>query len=75
MGEIAEAMLSGLFCEGCGTVFDDFEEPGLPRRCEACEPTQETRSESKRMTNKEKRRRWWRRHQARQRRTASEKNT
>ncbi len=35
MGEIAEAMLSGLFCEGCGELLDG-EEPGYVRRCEGC---------------------------------------
>lgn len=38
MGDIAEAMLSGLFCEWCGEVIDG-EESGFPRRCEGCEPT------------------------------------
>ena len=37
MAEIADAILSGLFCEGCGEVFDDMEEPGYPRKCEACD--------------------------------------
>ena len=36
MGEIAEMMLDGTFCEGCGEVMDDHESPGYPRRCEAC---------------------------------------
>ena len=35
MGEIADAMLSGLFCECCG-VYMDGEEPGYPRRCNSC---------------------------------------
>lgn len=35
MGEIADAMLNGLFCEGCGE-FMDGEEPGHPRRCAGC---------------------------------------
>jgi len=38
MGEIADAMLSGLFCQCCGEVFDDMDEPGYPRMCEACDP-------------------------------------
>jgi len=42
MGEVAEMMLDGTMCEGCGVVFDDIiegaEPPGFPRRCEACEP-------------------------------------
>lgn len=37
MGEIAEMMLDGTLCEGCGTVFDDHETPGYPRRCASCQ--------------------------------------
>jgi len=36
MGEIAEAMLEGLFCAACGAVFDDMEQPGFPRYCDGC---------------------------------------
>lgn len=40
MGEMAEAMLEGSCCEGCGEFFDDViegaEPPGYPRRCEGC---------------------------------------
>lgn len=36
MGDIAEMMLDGLLCEGCGEVFDDFDAPGYPRKCSAC---------------------------------------
>ncbi|MCG1009254.1 hypothetical protein J4760_04200 [Salinicoccus sp. ID82-1] len=40
MGEIADMMLDGTLCEGCGVVFDDIvageEEPGYPRTCEDC---------------------------------------
>lgn len=40
MGEIAEMMLDGTMCEGCGEFFDDIinggEAPGYPRRCRAC---------------------------------------
>lgn len=35
MGEIADAMLNGLFCEGCGEILDG-EETGYPRRCTGC---------------------------------------
>lgn len=36
MGEIADMMLSGLMCEGCGVWMDDLQEPGYPRRCYSC---------------------------------------
>jgi hypothetical protein len=32
MGEIAEAMINGLFCQWCGVLIDG-EEPGYPRSC------------------------------------------
>jgi hypothetical protein len=44
MGEIAEMMLDGTLCEGCGTVMDDMvgpgseNAPGYPRRCAGCQP-------------------------------------
>jgi hypothetical protein len=40
MGEIAEAMINGLFCEMCGAYLDG-EEPGYPRRCSDCEDEDE----------------------------------
>jgi hypothetical protein len=33
-GEIAEAMLDGIFCEGCGEFMG--EACGYPRRCAGC---------------------------------------
>lgn len=36
MGEIAEAMLDGLFCQYCGELIDG-EETGYPRSCPSCE--------------------------------------
>lgn len=35
MGEIADAMVEGLFCEECGAWIDG-EEPGYPRKCDNC---------------------------------------
>lgn len=32
MGDIADSMLDGTFCEGCG-VFLDGDDPGHPRYC------------------------------------------
>lgn len=37
MGEIAEAMINGLFCEQCGSYIDG-NEPGYPRKCSDCKP-------------------------------------
>ena len=41
MGEIAEMMLDGLMCEGCGEwmdeAFEDGDGPGYPQRCAACQ--------------------------------------
>lgn len=49
MGEIADMMLDGTLCEGCGEIMDDMidghdededqdedDAPGYPRRCAAC---------------------------------------
>ena len=35
MGEIADAMLQGLFCQLCGELIDGFE-TGYPRTCVGC---------------------------------------
>lgn len=35
MGEIAEMMLDGTLCEGCGVFLND-EPPGYPRHCDDC---------------------------------------
>lgn len=32
MGEVAEMMVNGFLCEGCGVILDG-EEPGYPRYC------------------------------------------
>lgn len=37
MGEIAEMMLDGELCEGCGDYLGDGD--GFPRYCRACRPT------------------------------------
>lgn len=45
MGEIADMMLDGTFCQACGGVMEDvfreancaaFEAPGFPRTCGGC---------------------------------------
>ena len=35
MGEIADGILDGVFCEGCGEYLED--ETGYPRRCSSCQ--------------------------------------
>lgn len=37
MGDIADAMIDGELCEGCG-VYLEGEPPGHPRRCGDCQP-------------------------------------
>lgn len=37
MGEIAEAVINGFYCELCGCLVDG-EEPGYPRKCSDCKP-------------------------------------
>jgi len=36
MGEIAEMMINGLMCSGCGEFMGDFDEPGFARYCCGC---------------------------------------
>ena len=36
MGEIADMMLDGTLCQGCGIYMDDDSEPGHPRFCYSC---------------------------------------
>lgn len=44
MGEIAEAVLEGAFCEGCGVYLGEGD--GFPRRCSACGGTHASDFES-----------------------------
>jgi hypothetical protein len=40
MGEIAEMMMEGILCEGCGVALvtgPNDEIPGYPRKCASCE--------------------------------------
>ena len=39
MGEIAEMMLDGALCEGCGVAMGDGKSPGYPRKCSDCLPS------------------------------------
>lgn len=36
MGEIADMMLDGTLCEGCGVYLEDEDSDGVPRRCAGC---------------------------------------
>lgn len=47
MGEIAELMLSGFYCEQCGCMIGG-DEPGYPRLCEDCEKESHPRKHKKR---------------------------
>ena len=38
MGEVADMMLDGTLCEGCG-VYMPGEAQGIPRRCRSCRPS------------------------------------
>lgn len=39
MGEIADLMLDGTMCEGCGEILCwDGEPAGFPMRCDGCRP-------------------------------------
>ena len=35
MGDIADAIINGLFCQHCGELIDG-DEPGYPRACQGC---------------------------------------
>jgi len=35
MGDVADAILDGLFCQCCGELIDG-DEPGYPRTCAGC---------------------------------------
>lgn len=36
MGEVAEMMLDGTLCQGCGVLMPDHQAPGYPRTCTCC---------------------------------------
>lgn len=37
MGDVADMMLDGTLCEGCGVALNDDAPLGYPRRCADCE--------------------------------------
>lgn len=41
MGEIAEMMLEGTLCEGCGEYMEGGGD-GYPRRCSSCRPSRKS---------------------------------
>jgi hypothetical protein len=48
-GEIAEMMLDGTMCEGCGEFLDDGNDgPGFPQLCESCRRARARFEKSKR---------------------------
>lgn len=53
MGEIAEAMLEGLFCQACGELIDG-EEPGYPRDCPGCDMSPRTLRSVKRVVGRQR---------------------
>ena len=49
MGEIAEMMMEGILCAGCGAYIDDSA-PGYPRYCcKACEPQKKSAAKKGRL--------------------------
>ena len=46
MGEIADAILDGVFCEVCGEFIESVP-PGHPRKCESCEREYQKQKEDK----------------------------
>lgn len=40
MGEIAEGIINGFWCEICGMMVDG-DEPGFPRTCDSCAGVEE----------------------------------
>jgi hypothetical protein len=53
MGEIAEMMLNGFYCEQCGCLIDG-EETGYPRKCEDCEKESKPKKRRKKAKRNEK---------------------
>lgn len=46
MGKIAEMMLDGTLCEGCGEYLGDGD--GFPQRCDGCSPEPSEQAKTKR---------------------------
>lgn len=53
MGEIADMMLDGTLCEGCGELLDG-EEPGHPRKCAFCVSEEKAGNDRNRVKNAKK---------------------
>lgn len=45
MGDIANMMLDGILCEGCGVYLGDST--GYPRRCNSCQPNRQKQRKKK----------------------------
>jgi hypothetical protein len=59
MGEIADMMLDGTMCQGCGEFLHDTADgfpgadgPGYPMYCSACQPDDEPQTEVPRRTRR-----------------------
>lgn len=46
MGDIADGIINGFWCQECGCLVDG-EEPGYPRYCEDCESTNKPKKKKK----------------------------
>lgn len=53
MGEIADMMLAGILCEGCGEFIDESG-PGHPRRCAGCDMSPRTLRSVKRVVGRQR---------------------
>ncbi|MCC8963724.1 hypothetical protein H8A95_15750 [Bradyrhizobium sp. Pear76] len=53
MGEIAEMMLEGILCEGCGELIDE-DGVGHPQRCSSCDMSPRTLRSVKRVVGRER---------------------
>jgi hypothetical protein len=51
MGEIADMVIEGILCEGCGVYMDD-EYYDAPRKCSDCQPTKSKKKKNKKAGNK-----------------------
>jgi hypothetical protein len=53
MGEVAEMILEGILCEGCGELIDE-NAAGHPRRCAGCDMSPRTLRSVKRVVGRQR---------------------